>query len=128
MANLKRAASSPLCKDGKKAKEDECLICLEMATENVLECVWCEGRIHAGCSGMSEDQCRVLDTVTNSIVFFCPKCLQLLPTALKSFDSLSLVDTKVTAIEKSVLEIQKAEKQFSSLSTKHDSLYKSVIY
>jgi len=45
MANLKRAASSPLSKDGKKAKEDECLICLEMATENVLECVWCEGRI-----------------------------------------------------------------------------------
>jgi len=31
------------------------------------------------------------------------------------------------AVEKSVLEIQKAENQFSSLSTKHDSLYKSVI-
>jgi len=37
------------------------------------------------------------------------------------------VDAKVAAVEKSVLEIQKAEKQFSSLSTKHDSLYKSVI-
>jgi len=58
---------------------------------------------------------------------FCPSCLQLLPTILKSFDSLSLVDTKVAAVEKSVLEIQKAENQFISLSTKHDSLYKSVI-
>jgi len=100
MTNLKQMASSPLCKDGKKAKEDECLISLEMATDNVLKCAWCEGRIHAGCSGISEDQCRVLDTI---LYFFCPSCLQLLPNT----DTLSLVDTKVAAVEESVLEIKK---------------------
>jgi len=83
-------------------KEDECLICLKMATENVLECAWCDGRVHSECAGLSEDQCNILDGVTSSIVFFCSTCLQLLPAALKCYDSLSLVDSRVVAVENSV--------------------------
>jgi len=80
-----------------------------METDNVLECVWCEGRIHARCNGMSEDQCCVLDTVTNNIVFFVLHVCNCSLPLLSFFDSLSLVDTKVAVFEKSVLEIQKAE-------------------
>lgn len=115
MSSIKRTASSPLSKDGKKVKEDECLICLKMATDNVLECTWCDGRVHAECSGLSEDQCSILDSVTSNIVFFCSTCLPLLPVALKCYDSLPLVDSRVEAVENSVSEIRKAEKQFNSL-------------
>jgi len=37
-----------------------------------------------------------------------------------------IVDTKLAAVESSVSEIQKAENQFASLSSKHDSLCQSV--
>ena len=76
-----------------------------MATKNVLECAWCDGKVHSECVGLSEDQCNILDGVTINIVFFCSTCLQLLPAALKCYDSLSLVDSRVVAVENSVSEI-----------------------
>jgi len=45
MFSIKQTASSPLSKDGKKVKKDEFLICLKMATENALECAWCENAL-----------------------------------------------------------------------------------
>ena len=41
MASLKQPATSPPNKDGKKHKEEDCVICDELATDNVLECMWC---------------------------------------------------------------------------------------
>jgi len=44
---LKRTASSPPSTDGKKHKDEDCVVCHTPATENVLECVWCEARLRA---------------------------------------------------------------------------------
>ena len=87
MANLKRTASSPPNKEGKKTKEDDCLTFHQPATENILECIWCDGRLHAGCVGLSKDQCNVLIDVATNIVFFCSSCIQSLPAALKYYDN-----------------------------------------
>ena len=46
------------------------LICSEKATEDVLECLWCEGRLHRACTKISADQCSVLNKVTSNIIFF----------------------------------------------------------
>ena len=46
---------------------------------------------------------------------FCSSCLQLLPVALKYYDTQSNVDSNVTRIESSLLEIQKSEKNLCDL-------------
>jgi len=52
-----------------KAKET-CVACSEKATEDILECVWCDGRVHWTCTKISADQCVVLDSVASNIAFF----------------------------------------------------------
>jgi len=44
---FKRTASSLPSKDGKKYKDEDCVVCRTPATENVLDCVWCEARLSA---------------------------------------------------------------------------------
>jgi len=41
---LKRTASSPPSMDGKKHKDEDCVVCSAPAMENVMECVRCEAR------------------------------------------------------------------------------------
>jgi len=105
--NLKRPASSPANREEKKTKEEECLICSKPATDNILECVWCERRQHASCSKLNNEQCNVLANFTTpNIVFFCSFCIKVFPVALRYYDSQSVIDSKVSALEKSVSEIQ----------------------
>ena len=66
----KRLASSPPNKETKKTKDDLCITCSEPATEDVLECIWCEGLQHRGCTKISADVCNVLSNVIDNIVFF----------------------------------------------------------
>ena len=47
----KRAATSPANKENKKPKENNnCPICSESATDDVLECVWCKEQQHQSCT------------------------------------------------------------------------------
>ena len=114
----KRTASSPPNKENKKSKDDECVVCFKPATNDILECVWCEGRQHRSCSQISVDVCNVLSNVVTNIVFFCTSCLKMLPVALKCFDCQSVIDSKVTSIDKSLLEIQQSEKRLCELINK----------
>ena len=41
--NTKQLASSSPEKDNKKAKDTLCKTCFKPATEDILECIWCEG-------------------------------------------------------------------------------------
>ena len=81
-ASAKRTATSPASKEKKRSKEDKCSICSEPATEDMLECVWCEGRQHRSCTKISVEACNALGNIINNIVFFCSPCLQMLPDAL----------------------------------------------
>ena len=58
---------------------------------------------------MNKEQCKTLAEVTSNIVFFCYNCLQALPTALQYFENQALVESKITAVEKSVTEVQCSE-------------------
>ena len=112
MSSFKRGANSPPDKENKKHKEEDCLICSEVATEDVLECVWCDGRVHSKCVKMSEEQIILLGNVRN-IVFFCNICLNTLPIALKYFEDLSPMDSRITTLEKSITDIQSTGNQVS---------------
>ena len=113
MLNIKRGASSPPNKEKKKQKEEDCLICSEVATEDVLECVWCDGRVHSKCVKISEEQIILLGNVRN-VLFFCNTCLNTLPIALKYFEDLSPMDSRITAVEKSIAEIQSTGNQVNN--------------
>ena len=109
---IKRPASSPANKEGKKSKgdleADVCQVCTKAATNDILECSWCEGIQHASCSNLSVEQCNAITNITSAnIVFFCTPCLRVLPSALKQYDNQSLLlnhtESQLSTHEKSVL-------------------------
>lgn len=106
----KRALTSPANKDGKKAKEEDCVICCKPATENVMECMWCEARLHATCAKISDDLCILIGNNTNHIVFLCSPCFEALPTAFHFYDGFSDLDSRVSNIEE-LLEKQSSDDQ-----------------
>ena len=100
--SLKRTASSPPNKDGKKHKDEDCIVCNTSATECVMECVWCEARLHAKCAKISDEQCILIGNASRNVVFFCSECLEALPTAFRSYDLCSFVDSGNSSIEKAI--------------------------
>ena len=94
-----------------------CKTCSQPATKDVLECIWCEGCQHRGCTKISADVCNALSSVIDNIVFFCSPCLQILPVALKYYDTQSYVDPNFTRIESSLLEIQSLKQKYMTLLT-----------
>ena len=68
--NTKHLASSPPEKVNKKVKNVLCKTCSKPATEDVLECIWCESHQHRECTKISADVCNVLSGVIDNIVFF----------------------------------------------------------
>ena len=70
LLGIKRTANSPPSKENKKSKDDECVVCFKPASEDILECVWCEGHQHRNCANISAEVCNVLSNVVNNIVFF----------------------------------------------------------
>lgn len=118
----KRNATSPANKDSKKHKDEECIICCKPATDNIMECVWCESRLHAACAKLSEEQCILIGNASNNIVFFCTSCFQALPVAFQSYEGFSLVDARISVIEKSINELQTSAVQ--GLNTELKSLQK----
>ena len=81
-----------------------------------MECIWCESFQHRECTKISADVCNALSSVIDNIVFLiCSSCLQLLPVALKYYSTQSNIDSNVAGIERSLLEIQKSEKNLCDL-------------
>ena len=107
---IKRPAGSPANKEEIKKTREQCVICSEFATADIFECLWCEGRQHASCTMISSDQCKAIANLsTPNVVFFCSSCIQMVPAALKSYDSQSFFDSKVSILEKSMSKIQETE-------------------
>ena len=102
----KRNATSPPSKDGKKHKDEDCIICCKPATDNVMECVWCDARLHASCIKLSEEQCVLIGNASSNVLFFCTPCLQALPVAFQSYEGFLMVDARISTIEKSISESQ----------------------
>ena len=121
IGTVKRTASSPPNVGNKKSKDVECVVCSKPATDDILECVWCEGCLHRECAKIINDACKVLSDVVSNIVFFCTPCLQMLPVALKYHECQSYMDSKVSCIDKFLSEIQQCEKRLCELATKVES-------
>ena len=92
------------------------MVCCEPANDDVLECTWCEGRLHGKCVKLSKEQCIILGNTIRNVVFFCTPCLETLPTALKFHDGLSSMNSRVTSIENSINETQHTENHLSTVS------------
>ena len=106
MTTLKRTASSLPNKDGKKHKDEDCVVCCNPVTDGAMECIWCEARLHVKCAKFCEELC-LIGNATRNVVFFCNPCLETLPDAFKSYDGFTLVDCRVSTIEKSISDIRK---------------------
>ena len=87
----KRGASLPPKKDSKK-REDGCIICFKPADEDALGYFWCKGHQHAECCKSCKEQCEVLSGITDSVVFLCHDCFQVLPVAMKHYDREVYID------------------------------------
>ena len=109
-------ALQPTKRKTEKTKGTECQICFNLASDNILECVWCEKVQHASCSKLSNEQCNVIANLdTPNIVFFCSSCIQVFPIALRCYDNHSIIDSKVSTLEKSVSEIQLTESKLNEI-------------
>ena len=84
---------------------DKCVSYKEVANEDVLECSWCEHRVHRsrGCTKISPSQCAILGEVVSNVLFFCSPCMHKLPMALSCYDTTSevhhVIDSKFAAME-----------------------------
>ena len=74
-----------------------------VATEDVLECKWCDCQTHRTCTKISSKQCVVLTNVT---IFFCTVKL---PDALKSCNDHESINKRPTTLENKLTELQLAE-------------------
>lgn len=117
----KRGATSPPNKGSKKPREEDCVICCETAADDVLECVWCDGRVHAKCVKMGEEQVTMLGNATN-IVFLCNVCFNTLPVALKYYDDISPLDSRLSTVEKSFKEIESTANHLTTVNNEVQQL------
>ena len=95
------------------------------------ECLWCEGRQHASCSKLSTDEFNAIANLsTPNIVFFCSSCIQVVPVALRHYDNQVLVESRITAVETFVIEIQCSERKLhetvKSVESQIESFQKSI--
>ena len=67
-------------------------------------------------SKLSNEQCKVIANLNiPNIVVFCSSCIQVFPVALQCFNNYSVIDSKVSTLEKSVSKIQLAELKLNEI-------------
>ena len=100
MKRIRIGSTSPV-----KINPEQCVICKEVAKDDVLECSWCECLVHGDCIKISSSQSTVLSEIVSNVLFFCPSCMHKLPTALSCFDKTSeiqfSIDSKFQSMEQS---------------------------
>ena len=104
-----RQTTSPL-----KTDIEKCSVCLEPATEgDIIECNCCETLHHCSCLKISSNQCKVLSSIVNNVVFLCNECLQRLPTTFECYVSCVQSEPRLSSIESKLSELQSAENSLS---------------
>jgi len=51
-----------------------------------------------------KDKCILIGNASRNVIFFCTSCLEVLPEAFRSYDIYSLVDSRVSSVEKAISE------------------------
>ena len=54
----KHTNTSPASCSANKDEKKECQVCSKPATDDILECIWCEKHQHTSCSKLSNEQCK----------------------------------------------------------------------
>ena len=121
MKRFRSGSTSP-----SKVDSGKCASCKEVADEDVLECSWCEHRVHRGCTKISPSQCAVLGEVVSNVLFFCSPCEHKLPIALSCYDATNevqcAVDSKLTAMELALSDkINSLSNQLKELDATHST-------
>ena len=106
-----------------KTDSGKCVICKEVAKDDVLECSWCESLVHGDCIKISTSQSAVLSEIVSNVLFFCPSCMHKLPTALSCYDKTSevqfAIDSKFSSMEKTfAIKIDSLSNQLKELEAK----------
>ena len=100
MKRVRTGSTSPA-----KIDPEKCVICKEVANDDVLECSWCECLVHGKCIKISASQSTVLSEIVSNVLFFCPSCMHKLPTALSCYDKTNeiqfAIDSKFSTMEQS---------------------------
>ena len=100
MKRVRTGSTSPA-----KIDPEKCVICKEVANDDVLECSWCECLVHGKCIKISASQSTVLSEIVSNVLFFCPSCMHKLPTALSCYDKTNeiqfTIDSKFSTMEQS---------------------------
>lgn len=105
-----------------KTDAEKCPTCSELAAgQDIMECNWCETRYHSSCLQISSDQCKVLNTITQNVIFLCNDCLQRLPTAFECYVSCVQGEPRLTSIESKLSELQTAETTLCTMVQKLES-------
>ena len=101
------------------------MVCCKPAKDNVMECMWCEARLHGTCAKISEELCILIGNTTNHDVL-CSPCYQTLPIVFNCYDGFSNIDSRVTNIEKLFNEKQTAGSQISMDTQRFVSQHKEL--
>jgi len=105
-----------------------CQVCAESVTDDIFKCNWCEGIKHANCTKLSSEQCNVFSNVNLPLQILCSFVLPV----LIQHDTQVYIDFKFTTLEKSLTEIQQAEKKLSdsvhSIELQFEKHQKSIVF
>ena len=101
-------SNTPPSNVGKKSKDQEsptkkctylCATCKKQVSDDAVECQWCSRWEHKVCAKITTEEYVLLDSVCDSIMFFCTECTTKVPLALKSYDHEVDVAGKFEALE-----------------------------
>jgi len=82
---------SPEANRSKKVNQesDMCVVCkniIKDEEECSIQCQWCNLWVHSKCSGLEDDECKILSKTNINLIYLCITCAPNLDEALEFFD------------------------------------------
>ena len=120
VVNAKRSATFPASRETKNPKK----VTVQFGNGG---CIRMYMVLRTATPKISVEACSVLNSIISNVAILCSLRLQVLPVALKYYDSQSYVDTKVQFIEQSFSKIHSIEIQLTKTVDKVQSQLMSVM-
>ena len=86
-----------------------CILCKKKIgdKQEVVECQWCKRWEHWVCSKITDNEYKLLNSISVNIMFFCTSCCPKVPVALSNFDNGDQMDKKFESVySKFTIEIE----------------------
>ena len=82
-------------------KDSECCVSCKKkigVKQDAVECQWCKHWEHRVCSKITDNEYKLLNSISVNIMFFCTSCCSKVPVALSLFDNGDRMDKKFEAM------------------------------